>query len=177
MCRDTELLARFWRQCALLLFVVVVLLSAVGCRMFQRPWPPVWSTRSCALPGVFISIPEHVDAQEGAEGRITLVHAIPCRHADPCDWRGKPAILENLTDFSLKIQVVDQALAETFRATFPQTAKLNIAQGDIRVEPGYIEAVDFGGWRGYRVEVSCEGCGVYHYLFPVGTNRTLLLER
>lgn len=159
-----------------LLLVMGTLLLA-GCTKFQQGDVQAWSSRTFSKSGISLSIPEYINAQEDARGYITLVHAIPYQHSDPCDWRGDPTILNDLVDFRLTIQIVDRAVTNTILATFPNTVSPNVDQRHIRAEPGFIDTVEFGDRHGYRVEVSCERCGSYHYFLPSGSKHTLHIER
>ncbi|MBO0858092.1 MAG: hypothetical protein J2P21_06480, partial [Chloracidobacterium sp.] len=91
-------------------------------------------------------------------GRILLFHFIKFKHLDPCDFSGLDIPpLKNLVDFKVSLKIVT---------------------GDGHSEiPETEYKIKFGQLNG-KLSCNCfEGCGAYQYKFPIGENKTLIIER
>lgn len=115
---------------------------------------------------------------------ITLRHAIPFSHVDPCDMRDNPQTLAQLTDVDITIKFIAKdlggALTEIEGSDFVTE---NFYSGDsgfesLRTSPGFIDFIEIGSLQGYRVTSGAEGCGQYTYYFPaLREGRVLVIKR
>ena len=127
--------------------------------------------------GFEISVPDRITIIEDEIG-ITLFHAIPHEHPDPCDFRGTGQSLEELVDFEVRIEVVEQSLFETVsEKEFESFASEYVEDNELIISPGFIDAVEVGLLHGYRITIGVEGCGAYKYYFPLNPKKTLFVRR
>ncbi len=110
---------------------------------------------------------------EESAKEITVHHAVPFAHPDPCDFKGDGKGLDVLTDFHVVIRRQGANLHDLLKEYFGVKF-----EGSVPVpEEGYIEKVEYGSLRGYRVTLQNEGCGQYEYYFPFNEKETLVVVR
>jgi hypothetical protein len=102
--------------------------------------------------------------------QVILSHAIAHRHANPCDFSGQAPELDSLVDFHVELEPLFDSLPAAVRgreAGTPVAEKF--ADGyAIGTEPGFLEAFEAGGRKGYRILLGAEGCGETVYYLADG---------
>ena len=115
-------------------------------------------------------------AQQGES--VSLTHSVVYRHPHPCDFRGDSLPLDKITDFNVSLEVFNANLKETVKANEGDYLMGEFFQGaTLSTSPGFIDELGVGSLRGYRVTSGAEGCGRFHYYFPLSTNKTLFVSR
>ena len=136
-----------------------------------------WNTYQYENYGFEISVPDHISILEDADG-ITLFHAVPHEHPNPCDFRGTGELLEELTDFEVRIELVEQDLfGAVSEKEYESFASEYVVDNELVSSPGFIDEVDIGLLHGYRITMGVEGCGAYKFYFPFNPEKTLYVKR
>jgi hypothetical protein len=129
--------------------------------------------------GFEIKYPDNIIKPLQGDDSVTLKHSIPFEHKDFCDLKGDGPLLNELTDFEMTIELINENFAITVMDEESDYFVLNYLLFDkLRIEPGFIDEINIGSLeKGYRVTSGVEGCGVYTYYFPVDSEYTLLVKR
>jgi hypothetical protein len=136
-----------------------------------------WKTYQYEGYGFDISVPDQISILEDADG-ITLFHTVRHEHPNPCDFRGTGELLEELTDFEVRIEVVNQGLFDAVgEKEYESFASEYVVENEFVISPGFIDEVDIGFLHGYRITMGVEGCGAYMYYFPFNPEKTLYVKR
>lgn len=137
-----------------------------------------WNIYKNEKQGYELRYPKGIIATSEAGPRITMTHAIPLEHQDPCDFKGDAPLLKTLTDFKVSLEVVNQSLRETIIANESDFLVSNFLVDDkLTIAPDFIDAVNIGQLTGYRITSGVEGCGEYTYYFPLGPGNVLVVKR
>lgn len=111
--------------------------------------------------------PTVLSLEKGSEN-IRIFHSIPHKHPDPCDFKGTGTEkqLENITDFDIKIKVINKNLENYLKSSD---------------WPGYDYVIknpySFGSLGGYHITPGVEGCGEHIYYFKINKDKTLVINR
>lgn len=124
-----------------------------------------------------ITYPNLITLKEN-DNAILLTHSVSYEHIDPCDFKGEEQPLQTLTDFKVKLELVNN--------NFEATLKLNesdnfiseyLIGNKLKATPDFINEVSINTLKGYRITYGVEGCGVYTYYFPLDADHTLVAIR
>jgi hypothetical protein len=108
---------------------------------------------------------------------VTLIrHDIPYKNSGACDMMGDAKIYDRLTDFEMKIRIINKNLTETVKTLSPYIPKENFAEGKLMASPGFIDPYTKGNFSGFAIYEGAEGCGQITYYFPVTDNKTLVIS-
>jgi hypothetical protein len=92
---------------------------------------------------------------------LLLSHALAHRHANPCDFSGERPELDSLVDFHVELEALHDSLpaAVRKREAGSPVAERFVNADSVGTEPGFLEAIQVGDRKGYRVLLGAEGCG------------------
>lgn len=124
-----------------------------------------------------VTAPAVLIAEVKKDQSVSLSHASPYDHIDPCDFvDGKR--LSRLTDFNVEIGVGGtlRETMERFGGKYLVTEFFKADSDTPTLEKGFIEKVTIGKFTGYAVTSQVEGCGNVTYYIPVG-KETLVFRR
>lgn len=108
---------------------------------------------------------------------VTLLrHDIPYKNSGACDMMGDEKKYARLTDFEMKIRIVNKNLTETVKTLSPYIPKENFVKGKLIASPGFIDPYTNGNFSGFAIYEGAEGCGQTTYYFPVTANKTLVIS-
>ncbi|MFH0857759.1 MAG: hypothetical protein V1848_03365 [Candidatus Magasanikbacteria bacterium] len=107
---------------------------------------------------------------EEKKDEVILSHAVPFVHPDPCDFRGDGEDLQEIRDFHVSLELIENTMDDVIKQKQWDTFEMNVS-------PGYIDEYSVGNYQGYRVMNGIEGCGYFSYYFPLGEEKTLYLTR
>lgn len=137
-----------------------------------------WKIYQYKKPGFEIRYPENIITVSQEGEKVILIHSIPFEHPNPCDFIGDAPPLKELTDFRVSLQIINKNFKETIMANEGDYVVSNFLPGNtLQIEPGYIDKINIGSLKGYRITEGVEGCGYYAYYFPLDENNTLKVER
>jgi uncharacterized protein YfaS (alpha-2-macroglobulin family) len=141
--------------------------------------PPSEIQRTYSRESFSFSYSEELSLSENeADESLVLQHSIPHHHEDPCDFKGDGIPLENLMDFHVSVKAFPHNIHNTVTNIFGEhLSEYFLEENQLQVQPGFIESVEIGENRGFRVISGIEGCGEYVYLFPINGRNTLVLKR
>ncbi|MFO7733979.1 MAG: hypothetical protein R6X21_10070 [Candidatus Aminicenantes bacterium] len=109
------------------------------------------------------------------DGIATLHHDIPYKNSGPCDMMGDEIKYDRLTDFEMKIRIIDKGLTETVRALSSYIPQENFVNDELVASPGFIDPCTIGDFSGFAIYEGAEGCGQTTYYFPVAGDTTLVI--
>lgn len=164
----------------LILPIILVLLMFFGISYLKRnevpkEKNPTISTFKSSSLGITFTYPKVLTASS-TSGVITLHHEVPFVHHDYCDFRGEGnTTLNNLTDFNVKIHVVNKGLVETMKTESPYIPQENYVNGKVVPSPGFIDSYKVGELEGFRIFEGAEGCGHTIYYLKVTESKTLVV--
>lgn len=127
-----------------------------------------------AETGISFTYPSSLTADTAA-GVVLLHHDIPYENAGACDMMGDDKKYDRLTDFEMKIQIVDGNISETVRTLSPYIPEENYVNGELVASPGFIDPSAIGRFSGFAIYEGAEGCGHTRYYFRLPGDRTLVL--
>jgi len=136
-----------------------------------------WKTYTNSEYGFEFRYPDALTISKEKD-KITIIHSIPFVHTDPCDFKGGAPQLQKLTDFNVGVEVVDNDIINTIIKGQSEYFVLNYVKNNkIEIVKDFIDEVDIGGLKGYKITSGVEGCGEYTYYFIISPQKTLLLKR
>ena len=136
-----------------------------------------WKTYNSAIGEFHIKYPENFAVREAA-GKITLEHAWPLHHDEPCDFKGGAPAREKLTDFSATLEVVKSSMKDIVKKNETDFLVTDYFKNDrFRLSPDFIDEFAVGNLRGYKITSGVEGCGSWRYYFPLDANTTVVVNR
>ncbi len=124
--------------------------------------------------GISFSYPKNLTAST-TDGVAILRHDIPYKNSGPCDMMGDNKTYDRLTDFEMKIRIINKDLTETVKTLSPYIPQENFVNGKLVASPGFIDAYTSGNFSGFAIYEGAEGCGQTTYYFPLAGNRTLVI--
>ncbi len=137
-----------------------------------------WQTVENAKRGFSIRYPAGLLDIHPSEPGFVLEHSIPFQHPDPCDESGDAAILPELTDFKVRMEVLPMSLQETVKARESEYFISSYLQdNELKLDPGFVDKVNFRNLSGYRIFSGAHGCGEFTYYFPLNPQQTLHVRR
>jgi len=158
--------------------VLIVMIAGTGYYFLRKDIPSAGedARRQYQEPdtGLSFAYPENLAAST-TDGIAMLRHDIPYKNAGPCDMMGDEKTYDRLTDFEMKIRIIDKALAETVRSLSPYIPQENFVNGELVASPGFIDPSTIGDFSGFAIYEGAEGCGQTTYYFPIAGDRTLVI--
>lgn len=124
--------------------------------------------------GISFIHPENLTAST-TDGIARLHHDIPYKNAGDCDMMGDEKIYDRLTDFEMKIQIINKGLTETVKTLSSYIPQENFVNGELVASSGFIDPVTIGDFSGFAIYEGAEGCGQTTYYFPISGNKTLVI--
>jgi len=124
--------------------------------------------------GISLTYPESLTASTAA-GIVLLHHDIPYKNGGACDMMGDDKQYDRLTDFELKIQIIDGNMTETVRTLSPYIPQENFVNEELVASPGFIDPCTIGRFSGFAIYEGAEGCGHTRYYFQLSGDKTLVL--
>jgi hypothetical protein len=159
-------------------FVLILVIAGLAYYFLRKETQPAGGSpgKEYQDPGIGISFayPEKLAAGT-ADGVAILRHDIPYKNAGPCDMMGDEIKYDRLTDFEMKIRIVDKGLTETVKTLSPYIPQENFVDGKLVASPGFIDPCAIGAFSGFAIYEGAEGCGQTTYYFPIAGNRTLVI--
>ncbi len=163
-----------------LVLPILILLILIAGYLYTRksdtkvPDSNISTYRNSSL-GISFKYPKTISVV-GDRNRITLHHEVPFEHHDYCDFKGEiDTTIPTLTDFNITISIVESSLIETMKSKSPYIPDENFLNGEIVESPGFIDSVNFGVLKGYKIFEGAEGCGHTVYYLKISDNRTLVI--
>jgi hypothetical protein len=161
------------------IFIMLLLMIAgTGYYLFRKDHQPVGEDANRqyqnSQTGISLTYPENLTAST-TDGIAMLHHDIPYKNAGACDMMGDEKTFDRLTDFEMKIQVMNRDLTETVKALSPYIPQENFVNGELVASPGFIDPCTIGDFSGFAIYEGAEGCGQTTYYFPLAGNKTLVI--
>jgi hypothetical protein len=111
-------------------------------------------------------------------GIVGLTHSVAYPHPNFCELRGGAKQLDAIIDFNLSFTLIDKSLKNAVRDIIPSNIINDYFKSDsVNLTPGYIDELNTGVLKGYRITNGAEGCGEYAYFFPLSPDSTLRVTR
>ena len=124
--------------------------------------------------GINFTYPKTLSASSTSAG-VTIHHEVPFEHHDYCDFKGEATTtIPTLTDFNLKMHVVNKNLVDTMRTESPYIPSENFVNGAVVPSPGFIDPFDTGTYKGFAIFEGAEGCGQTIYYLKISDSKTLV---
>jgi hypothetical protein len=134
-----------------------------------------WAVFESSKIGLKFRYPAPLLTVSGQEGSVSLVHSVPYRHEDFCRLE-EDAYLSVVVDFDVSLTVLPTNLPEAFRQLQSDFIASRFLKDDqIETSPGFIDCVQIGSFRGYRVTEGVEGCGFRRFYFGIDEKRTMVV--
>lgn len=124
--------------------------------------------------GISFAYPKNLTAST-TDGIAILHHDIPYKNAGACDMMGDEKTYDSLTDFEMKIQIINKNLTETVKNLSPYIPQENFVNDEFVASPGFIDPYTIGNFSGFAIYEGAEGCGKTTYYFPIASNKTLVI--
>jgi len=109
------------------------------------------------------------------DGIVLLHHDIPYKNSGACDMMGDEKKYDRLTDFEMKIQIINSNLTETVKNLSASIPQENFVNGDLVASPGFIDPYTIGRFSGFAIYEGAEGCGQTTYYSAVTGHKTLVI--
>jgi len=109
------------------------------------------------------------------DGIVLLHHDIPYKNSGACDMMGDEKKYDRLTDFEMKIQIINSNLTETVKILSASIPQENFVNGDLVASPGFIDPYTIGRFSGFAIYEGAEGCGQTTYYSAVTGHKTLVI--
>lgn len=101
--------------------------------------------------------------------QVLLLHSVPYRHYDPCDFGGNgERVLDHLVDMAVSFQLDERPVLDAIRARQAFAVVDDSIRADGRVR--------FDALHGVRIQAAVENCGQQRYYFFTHPS-TLIVER
>ena len=137
---------------------------------------PTISVYNNANLGMSFSYPKILTLSE-ASGEITLHHEVSFVHRDFCDFKGEgTTTMPTLTDFNVKLHIVNKNIVDTMRAESPYIPAENFVNDNIITSPGFIDSFQSGNLKGFKIFEGAEGCGQTIYYLKVTNSKTIVIR-
>jgi hypothetical protein len=124
--------------------------------------------------GISFTYPDNLTAST-TDGVAILRHDIPYENAGACDMMGDEKKYDRLTDFEMKIQIINMNLTATVKTLSPYIPQENFVNDKLVASPGFIDAYTIGNFSGFAIYEGAEGCGQTTYYFPLAGDKTLVI--
>lgn len=110
---------------------------------------------------------------------VTLRHAIPFSHPNPCDFQGDARPLERLTDFQLSLMIQNKNLRDSVQINEGSDSIVNnfFESNTPSFSDGFIDPFKAGELDGIRITSGAEGCGKHSYYFEISPGKTLVINQ
>jgi hypothetical protein len=157
-------------------YILILLIAGTGCRQKETAaaGDGPGTRYANSETGISFTYPEYLTADTSA-GVVILHHDIPFENAGACDMMGDDKKFDRLTDFEMKIQIIDGNITETVRTLSPYIPEENFVNGELAASPGFIDPSTIGRFSGFAIYEGAEGCGHTRYYFRLPGDRTLVL--
>ena len=160
------------------LYILILLIAGTGPGCRQKETAAAGDSPNThyanAETGISFTYPGYLTASTAA-GVVLLHHDIPYENPGACDMMGDDKKYDRLTDFELKIQIIDGNITQTVRTLSPYIPEENFVNGELVASPGFIDPSTIGRFSGFAIYEGAEGCGYTRYYFRLPGDRTLVL--
>ncbi len=162
-----------------IVFIVLILLIAgAGYYFLKKDNNPVGEDANKQYQnsdtGISFTYPKILTAST-TDGIAVLHHDIPYKNSGACDMMGDEKTYDRLTDFEMKIQIINKNLAETVKTLSSYIPQENFVNDELVASPGFIDPYTIGHFSGFAIYEGAEGCGQTTYYFPMANNKTLVI--
>jgi hypothetical protein len=161
-----------------ILIIVMLVIAGTVYYFLRKENPPVGEDADTqyqdADTGISFAYPKDLAAST-ADGIAMLHHDIPYKNAGACDMMGDEKTYDRLTDFEMKIRIINNKLAETVKTLSPYIPQENFVNGELAASPGFIDPCTIGNFSGFAIYEGAEGCGQTTYYFPIAPDKTLVI--
>ena len=129
--------------------------------------------------GYEVMIPNDLSSITDQKNTLYLQHYVPYEHNDPCNFKGSGSgVLSKLVDFKVSLIIHNTTLTKTIQKNeskyFIEEFMIN---NKLKVEPGFIDIVEQGNKKGYKITSGVEGCGIITYYINLTPKKTLVIYR
>lgn len=158
--------------------ILVVIIIGWGYYVFvkEKPTPtenPNKQYRNSNL-GISFPYPKFLTAST-TNNTVILHHDIPYQNHGACDMMGDEKIYDRLTDFEMKIQVINKNLTNTVKNLSPYIPQENFVNNELVPSPGFIDIYTIKNLSGFAIYEGAEGCGQTTYYFAINPEKTLVV--
>ncbi|OGD25447.1 MAG: hypothetical protein A2V57_09705 [Candidatus Aminicenantes bacterium RBG_19FT_COMBO_65_30] len=158
--------------------VLIVFIAGAGYYFLKKDNSPVGEDANKQYQnsdaGISFAYPKILTAST-TDGIAVLHHDIPYKNSGPCDMMGDEIKYDRLTDFEMKIQIIDKDLTETVKTLSSYIPQENFVNDKLVASPGFIDPYTIADFSGFAIYEGAEGCGQTTYYFPIAGNKTLVI--
>ena len=158
--------------------IVLVLFAGTGCDFLRKDKRPVGEDPPAqyenSVTGISFVYPKILTVST-TDGIAILHHDIPYKNSGACDMMGAEKKYDRLTDFEMKIRIMNNILAETVKKLSSYIPQENFINDELVASPGFIDPCTIGNYSGFAIYEGAEGCGQTTYYFPVADRKTLVI--
>lgn len=160
--------------------IIILIIALVGVWYLQTKKPTVTtpsttSTYRNSTNGLSFVYPKILTAKT-ENGIATLTHSVPFEHHDYCDFKGEATTtIPTLTDFRVRFYVVEKNIISTVKQESPYIPAENFVNDTIVPSPGFIDTIEIGTLKGYKIFEGAEGCGHTIHYFEIESDKTLVV--
>lgn len=136
-----------------------------------------WATFVSNEAGLRFRYPASLLTISEQERAVILSHRVAYGHRDPCNMSDKVGFLDDVVDFDVRVSLEQAALPDVFEKTESDYVTSRFLKAHrVVTSRGFIDEVEVGSLRGYRVTTGVEGCGLRRYYLRIDEGRTLLVD-
>jgi len=158
--------------------ILILLIAGTGYYFLRKDNKPVLEDPNKQYKnsntGISFTYPKNLTAST-MDGVAILHHDIPYKNTGPCDMMGDEKTYDRLTDFEMKIQIINKTLTETVKTLSPYIPQENFINDELVSSPGFIDPTTIGNFSGFAIYEGAEGCGKTTYYLPIASNKTLVI--
>jgi len=162
-------------------YIIIVLIIALlgvwyfGTKKSSVTVPSTTATYRNSTNGIGFTYPKILTART-EYGITSLRHSVPFEHHDYCDFKGEATTtIPTLTDFHVRFYIVEKNIIGTMKQESPYIPAENFVNNTVIPSPGFIDSVEIGTLKGYKIFEGAEGCGHTIYYFEIEKNKTLVV--
>jgi len=119
----------------------------------------------------------NIEIEKIDDNNTKIIHSVPYRHLDFCNFKDDYPWLDNFTDLDVDIKKLDKGYVDVVYEEFSYSPETYLDENNqFKLDPGFIDKISFRGSDVYKITLGAEGCGVYIYIIPDGED-TILIKR
>lgn len=123
----------------------------------------------------FSELPEKISVEDMGNNTIRFSHKVPYEHRDFCNLEN-PETLTDFVDFSADLSVSDLSIRGLLTEKYEFLVDEVLNQDDsFKVSPGFVDEVEVGDQRVYKISIGAEGCGQDIYVMKKD-QKTIIVE-